>query len=47
MLQDDLYKPDYYLSLPDFREVTLQRLKKFCEQRFFSTADYTRGALPQ
>ena len=44
MVQDDLYKPDYYLSLLDFREQTLQRLKKFCEQRFFSTADYTKGA---
>ena len=42
-LQDDLYKPNHYLSLMEFREQTLQRLKKFCEQRFFSVADYTQG----
>ena len=43
MLQDDLYQPNHYLSLMEFREQTLQRLKKFCEQRFFSVADYTKG----
>ena len=42
-LQDDLYQPNHYLSLMEFREQTLQRLKKFCEQRFFSVADYTQG----
>ena len=27
----------------EFREQTLQRLKKFTEQRFFSSRDYLRG----
>lgn len=39
-LKDPLYKPDYYLSLLEFREQTLQRLKKFVDQKFFSTRDY-------
>ncbi|KAK9792964.1 hypothetical protein WJX73_001239, partial [Symbiochloris irregularis] len=44
-LKDDLYKPNHYLSLMEFRELTLQRLKKFTDQRFFSTADYLRDPL--
>lgn len=39
-LQDDLYKPNYYLSLMDFRELTLKRLQKFVAQKFFSVRDY-------
>lgn len=45
-LQDDIYQPNFYLSLLEFRELTLQRLKKFTDQRFFSTADYIRGMSP-
>lgn len=39
-LKDDIYKYNGYLSLMEFREVTLQRLKKFVAQRFFSVRDY-------
>lgn len=39
-LQADIYKPNYYLSLMEFRELTLQRLKFFVSQRFFSVRDY-------
>ena len=42
-MQDDIYKPDYYLSLLDFRELTLQRLKHFVNQKFFSVSDYLQG----
>lgn len=42
-MQDDIYKPDYYLSLLDFRELTLQRLKHFVDQKFFSVFDYLQG----
>ncbi len=41
--QDPIYRPNYYLSLMEFRELTLQRLQKFVDQRFFSTFDYLRG----
>jgi hypothetical protein len=41
--QDDLYKPNHYLSLMEFRELTLQRLKKFVGQKFFSVTDYLNG----
>lgn len=41
--QDPIYKPEYECSLMEFRELTLQRLKKFCDQGFFSVKDYTRG----
>lgn len=44
-LKDPLYKPDYYMPFDDFRELTLRRLQKFCEQRFFSVADYLRDPL--
>ncbi|KAG2451240.1 hypothetical protein HYH02_003847 [Chlamydomonas schloesseri] len=40
-LKDDLYRPNLYQGLMDFREQTLQRLKKFVGQRFFSVRDYT------
>ena len=41
--QEPIYLPNYYASFLEFREVTLQRLKKFTEQRFFSSRDYLRG----
>jgi len=44
-LKDDLYKPDYYMPLLEFREVTLQRLQRFADQRFFSVADYVSNPL--
>ncbi|KXZ54879.1 hypothetical protein GPECTOR_4g951 [Gonium pectorale] len=39
-LKDDLYRPNHYQSMMDFREQTLQRLKKFVAQKFFSVRDY-------
>lgn len=42
--QDELYRPRYELSLLETRELTLRRLQKFVQQRFFSVFDYTRGA---
>jgi acyl-CoA oxidase len=44
-LQDDIYRPNHYLSLMDFRELTLQRLQKFVAQRFFSVTDYLKDPL--
>jgi len=41
-LKDDMYRPRYYLSLMEFRELTLQRLLKFVGQKFFSVRDYLR-----
>ena len=38
--QDPIYRPNYYLSLMEFRELTLQRLIRFCEQQFFCTKHY-------
>jgi len=43
--QDPIYQPNHYLGLMEFREQTLQRLKRFCDQRFFSVKDYTRGEI--
>jgi hypothetical protein len=43
--QDELYRPNYYQSLMEFRAQTLERLKKFAAQRFFRTHDYLTGAL--
>jgi acyl-CoA oxidase len=42
-LKDPLYKPNshHYLPLLEFRQLTLDRLKKFVQQRFFATSDYT------
>lgn len=42
-LSDPLYKPNshHYLPLMEFRQLTLDRLKKFVGQRFFSVFDYT------
>ena len=42
-MQADIYKADYYLSLLDFRELTLQRLKHYVDQHFFSVFDYLQG----
>lgn len=44
-LQDPLYQPQYHLSLKDFRALTLERLKRFTEQRFFRAIDYQEGAI--
>lgn len=41
--QDDLYKPNYYQGLMEFRAQTLARLQKFTAQRFFRTQDYLDG----
>jgi hypothetical protein len=45
-VQDDLYRPNYYQSLMEFRSQTLQRLQAFAEQRFFKTEDYLKSVLP-
>lgn len=42
-LKDDMYRPNYYQSLMEFREQTLQRLKKFANQRFFDVRDYVQN----
>jgi hypothetical protein len=42
--QDDLYRPNHYISLMEFRELTLKRLQKFVGQRFFSVRDYLASA---
>lgn len=42
-LQDDLFAPKPYLSLMEFRELTLKRLQAVVSQKFFSVFDYTRG----
>ena len=44
-MQDDLYKPNFYQSLMEFRAQTLERLKLFAQQRFFKTEHYLSGAL--
>ena len=43
ILQDDLYRADYYQSLMEFREQTYQRLKKYSKQQFFKTEHYLQG----
>jgi hypothetical protein len=43
--QDPLYRPNYYLSMAAFRELTSRRMEKFVEQRFFSVFDYKRDPL--
>lgn len=42
-LQDDIFKPNHYLSLMEFRQLTLERLQKFVAQRYFITKDYLDG----
>ncbi len=42
-LRDDLFAPKPYLSLMEFRELTLKRLQAVVQQKFFSVFDYTRG----
>ena len=44
-LQDDIFKPNHYLSLMEFRQLTLGRLQKFVAQRYFVTQDYIDGKL--
>lgn len=43
-MQDDLYRPNYYQSLMEFRAQTLARLEKYAAQRFFKTEDYLASA---
>lgn len=43
-LQDDLFAPKPYMSLMEFRELTLKRLQAVVSQKFFSVFDYTRGS---
>lgn len=43
--QDPLYRPNHYISMMELRELTLVRLKRFLDARFFSIRDYLRGAL--
>lgn len=40
-LQDDMYRPDYYMPLLEFRDLTLKRLQHFADQRFFSVRQTT------
>ena len=42
--QDDLYKPDYYMPLLEFREVTLKRLQRFADERFFSVGHHSTAS---
>jgi hypothetical protein len=48
-LQEDIFKPNHYLSLMEFRELTLQRLKRFVTADFngrrFDVRDYLNGRL--
>jgi acyl-CoA oxidase len=44
-LQDDLFKANFYLSLMEFRDLTLRRLQAFSARGFFSVADYIRDPL--
>ncbi|DBB08163.1 TPA: hypothetical protein ACH3X3_008350 [Trebouxia sp. C0006] len=39
-LKDDIFKPNHYLSLLEFRQLTLERLQKFVAQQYFITKDY-------
>ncbi len=41
--QDDIFKPNHYLSLLEFRQLTLERLQKFVAQQYFITKDYIDG----
>ena len=43
--QDDLFKANFYLSLMEFRDLTLRRLRAFSARGFFSVADYLRDPL--
>lgn len=48
-LQGDIFKPNHYLSLMEFRELTLQRLQRFVAADFggrgFDVRDYMNGEL--
>eukprot|EP00798_Chlamydomonas_sp_ICE-L_P021823 gene21823-28849_t len=43
LAREPIYKPDYYLSVMEQREQTMQRLIKFVEQKFFSVTDYMKN----
>ena len=42
-LKDDIYRQNYELSLSEYRELTLRRIRKFIEARFFSVRDYVEN----
>ena len=42
-MQDEIYKPNHYLSLMEFRQLTLERFQKFVAQQYFITKDYLDG----
>ena len=42
-LQDDVFKYNGYLSLPEVRERCLQQLQKFVGARLFSVRDYNES----
>jgi acyl-CoA oxidase len=44
-LKDPLYRPNYSLSLSDFRDLTSRRVKKYVDQAFFSVSDYLNDPL--
>jgi len=41
-LRDDIYRQNYDLSLGEYRELTLRRIRKLIDARFFSVRDYVR-----
>lgn len=43
--QDPLYRPNYYLSMQGFRDLTSQRVAAFVGRRFFSVFDYINDPL--
>jgi hypothetical protein len=44
-LKDPLYRPNYYLSMQGFRDLTSKRVAKFVGARFFSVFDYVNDPL--
>lgn len=44
-MQDPLYKPNYYLSMQGFRDLTSKRVGAFVAQRYFSVFDYVNDPL--
>lgn len=43
--QDPLYRPNYYLSMQGFRDLTSKRVGKFVGAKFFSVFDYINDPL--
>lgn len=44
-LKDPLYRPNYYLSMQGFRDLTSKRVGKFVGAKFFSVFDYINDPL--